>query len=112
MTETPGLERVAEALRRGVHVVWNPPRYRGPVSALALAKEVPDTAREVLRRAAIFREQAQHASVCPLLMLPGVEFEPDGCISCSAPIRGGFRCRLCELAAHLALDLALPDGLP
>ena len=110
MTETPGIEHVAEALRRGVRVVWDPPRYRGPASALALAKEVPDTAREVLRRAALFREQIQHASVCPFLTLPGAETDADGCLSCGLPITTGFRCRLCQFAAHLALDLVPADG--
>ncbi len=105
MIETPDVGLVVEALRRGARVVWDPPRFRGPSPALALAKKAAETAREVLHRAEIFRAQAQERSPIPLLVLPDVAETPEGCLSCGAPILEGFRCRLCQLAVHLALDL-------
>ncbi len=109
MTETPDVAPVVEALRRGVRVLWDPPRYRGPAEALALAKGTPETAREVLRRAAIFRAQAQRASVCPLLVLPEATLQLGGCISCGVSIPCGFRCGVCQIAVQLALDLDAED---
>lgn len=66
-------------------------------------------AREVLRRAAIFRAQAQTASAKPFLVLPKRTGPPDGCMSCGVPIPTGFRCRVCRLAVYLALDMGLPQ---
>jgi hypothetical protein len=100
---------VTAALRRGVRVVWDPlPRYRGPSAALALAKQAPDTAREVLRRAAIFRAQAQTPSTMPILMLPGSHVT--GCLSCGDTGAQGLRCDLCQLAVQLALEVAPPEA--
>jgi hypothetical protein len=108
---TPGLPLVDEALRRGVRVLWDPPRFRGPSPALALAKQAGDTAREVLRRAVIFRTQAEEPGVILLLTIPGAPDSPGGCISCGIPIpHGEFRCPLCQTAVRLALDFAQPDG--
>ena len=109
MNDSPGLSLLSDALRLGVRVVWDPPRFRGPSPALALAKSVPAIAREVLRRATIFRIQAQTTSAVPFLVLPEARYKPNGCISCGVPIRDRFRCEICHLAVHLALDLGLPE---
>ena len=110
MIETPDLTLVTEALRRGLRVVWNPPRFRGSSESIALVKEVPQTACEVLRRAAIFRAQLEKSSLIPLLVLPDAPDSPVGCISCGSPISQGFRCQLCELAVYIALDLPVPSA--
>ena len=57
MTELVGVAILVDAVRAGVHVVWNPPGFRGLAAALARAKGSPATAREVLRRATAFRTQ-------------------------------------------------------
>ncbi len=64
---------------------------------------------EVFRRAAVFRAQMRERSVIPLLILPEVHDALDGCLSCGVPIPEGFRCRLCQLAVHLALGLIPPE---
>jgi len=108
------LTLVGEARRRGVHVVWGPPaRFRGTGAGLALLKEMPDTARELLSRAVIFRDQAERWATSgrlgvPLLALPDAPPTRLGaCISCGAPIAGSstWRCGLCREAVELALGL-------
>jgi hypothetical protein len=67
-----------------------------------------ETVKEILRRAAIFREQAtrfiREGRALPTLALPehqGLE----GCQSCGNPLHGRrYRCDLCALAVGLALD--------
>ena len=97
---------LAEALDRGGRVVWDrePPRLLVP-SALRLKVEADRaTVREVLRRAAIFREQVRTPGPCPILALPDCP-DGDGCLSCDATIDPGhFRCELCALAVRLALE--------
>ncbi len=96
MIAVADLALLDEALRRGVRVLWDPPpRFRGPSGALALVKEVPDAARELLRRAAAFRHQLEAWTTSgrvgvPLLVLPEAPSTATGhCISCAAPLEGG-----------------------
>jgi hypothetical protein len=112
------LALLAEGLRRGVRVVWDPPRYRGPAAAMALFKEVPDAARELLRRAAVFREQIESWNSTgrigvPLLVLPAAPAPRLGaCVSCGASIERGWRCPVCLHAVELALGLSPPNDGP
>jgi len=101
MTDPNGL--VAKALRNGARIVWDPVRYRGPSSALALAKQAADIAREVLRRAEIFRDQLHRSDEMPFLTLSGST--GSGCLSCGDEIDNGFRCDVCQFAVLAALDL-------
>jgi hypothetical protein len=101
---------LTEALARGGKVVWDPPdrpRLLAPPSLHAAIKADRETVKEILRRAAIFREQAEGfirpGKALRVLALPGVE--RDGCISCGAPLRGRrYRCEVCALAVRLALE--------
>lgn len=110
VTDKPDLTLITEALRQGVRVVWDPPRFRGPSSALSLAKEATGTAREILRRAAIFRAQAEsfirEGRLLPPLALPGAPNLRDRCLSCGGDLEGNtWRCPVCTLAVRIALDL-------
>ena len=119
VTSSAELARIEEALRRGVRLVFDPPRprFRGPVEALALVKETPKTARELLHRASAFRRQADEWSRTgrpgvPLLVLSGAPGSRAGaCVSCGAPIPEGWRCRICRLAFDLALGLRSVGGV-
>lgn len=97
---------LTEALARGGKVVWEPPdrpRLLAPPSLHKAIKADGATVREILRRAAIFREQAGTPGLCPILALPDCP-HGDGCLSCGATIAPGhFRCELCALAVKLAL---------
>jgi len=106
----PGSALVTEALRRGARVVFDPPRFRGPAEAIALAQEAPEAAREILRRAVLFRAQLRTPGPVPILILPGAPDRPGGCLSCGIPVADRLRCCLCQIAAWLALDLIPPDG--
>lgn len=114
MTETTGLALVERALRSGVRIVWDPPRYRGPSEALALVKERPELARELLRRAGTFREQVDAWSRsgrigAPVLVLPSAPEPGAGaCVSCGTPVPAGWhwRCALCRRAVELVLGLS------
>jgi hypothetical protein len=102
---------VSKAIRRGVRAEWNPPRYQGPSDALALAKQAPDTAREVLRRATEFRRQIESWSggCAPLLALPSAPEPRHGaCVSCGVAV-AAWRCPACLLAVELALGLTPLD---
>lgn len=97
---------LTEALARGGKVLWDPPdkpRLLAPPSLHEAIRADRATVKEILRRAAIFREQARTPGPWPYLMLPGVE--GDGCISCGLPLRGRrYRCEVCELAVKVALE--------
>jgi len=98
---------LTEALARGGKVVWDPPdrpRLLAPPRLHQAIKADRGTVKEILRRAATFREQARTPGPWPYLTLPGVE--GDGCISCGVPLSPGqrYRCPVCELAVKLALE--------
>ena len=101
---------LTEALARGGKVVWEPPdkpRLLAPPSLHQALKADRETVKEILRRAAIFREQARTPGPLPLLALPEHQGR-DGCLSCGTPIdRGRFRCKACTLAVKLALEETL-----
>lgn len=97
---------LTEALARGGKVVWDSPdgpRLLAPPSLHPAIKADRENVKEILRRAAIFREQAGTSGPWPYLTLPGVE--GDGCISCGVPLGPRcYRCPLCELAVKLAME--------
>lgn len=110
VTDAAGLATVRYALGRGLRVVWEPsPRFRGPAEVVAQAQEAPETAKEVLRRATVFRAQLRVSGVIPILVLPGAPATPGGCLSCGVPCPLRLRCGLCQVAAWLALDLVPPE---
>jgi len=102
---------LTEALARGGKVVWDPPdrpRLLAPPRLHQAIKADRGTVKEILRRAATFREQArrfiQHGRLLPILALPDRP-EGDGCLSCGAALEGRpYRCELCALAVKLALE--------
>jgi hypothetical protein len=106
-----GIAVLTEALARGGKVVWEPPdkpRLLAPPSLHEAIKADRETVKEILRRAAIFRDQAaqfiRHGEALPFLALPG-RLEGDGCWSCGVLVEAGhFRCELCALAVALALE--------
>ena len=102
-----GCAILEEALAKGGRVIFEPPdhpRLLVPRGMAAKLQDDLDTIREVLRRAILFREQAQTTSTLPLLVLPGHQ-GGEGCLSCGTPVeRGHFRCEVCTLAVVLALD--------
>ncbi len=100
-----------EALARGGRVEWSPPdkpRLLAPPSLHAAIKADRETVKEILRRAAIFREQAtrflREGRGFPILAIPEHE-GLEGCHSCGSPLHGRrYRCDLCALAVALALE--------
>jgi len=106
-----GLIALSEALARGGRVAWDrvPPRLLVPPALRPKVEADRATVREVLRRAAVFRAQAQAPGPVPFLYLPEAGGQDGGCLSCADALEDGrrFRCRLCELAVRIALDLSL-----
>lgn len=106
-----GVLALTEALAQGGQVVWDAPKPRllVPPGFRSKVEAHRETVREVLRRAAIFREQAfafiQGGQALPLLTLPEYGGEiGGGCISCGAAAApGSSRCPICALAVELAL---------
>lgn len=102
---------LTEALARGGKVVWEPPekpRLLAPPSLHQAIKADRETVKEILRRAAIFREQAEGfirgGRLLQVLALPE-RAEGNGCWSCGAPLTGRlYRCEVCALAVKLALE--------
>lgn len=104
---------LAEALAHGGKIVWEPPERPKLILPKGVRERLePDreTVKEILRRAAIFREQAltfiQLGRSLPVLALPEY-VGGNGCVSCGAPRTRAFRCAMCSLAVALALDLKL-----
>ncbi|MBI3988181.1 MAG: hypothetical protein HY347_01045, partial [candidate division NC10 bacterium] len=93
-----------EVLTLGGKVLWDPPdrpRLLVPGGVGAKLREDLGTVREVLRRAVLFREQANTSGPIPLLVLPEHPGN-EGCISCGSPVDSGhFRCPVCSLAVAL-----------
>ena len=103
-----GVVALAEVLARGGRVVWDAPRPRLMVPPDLREKVLADreTVKEVLRRAALFRQQARTPGPLPILALPGAPLSGPGCLSCGATVeRGRFRCAVCALAVDLALEV-------
>ena len=106
-----GVAVLTEAMTRGGKVVWDPPdkpRLLAPPSLHQALKADRETVKEVLRRAAIFREQAtrfvREGRALPILALQDRP-EGDGCASCGTPLNGRrYRCEVCALAVALALE--------
>ncbi len=102
-----GCALLEEALAKGGRVIFEPPghpRLLVPLGMGAKLREDVKTVREVLRRAVLFREQAQRPGPLPLLVLPGYRGQ-GGCLSCGTGIDlGYFRCAICALAVALALE--------
>ena len=102
-----GCTVLEDALAKGGKVVWDPPtrpRLFVPKGMRGKLQQDIETIREVLRRAVLFREQAQRPGPLPLLVLPGYQGE-GGCLSCGTGIDlGYFRCAICALAVALALE--------
>lgn len=113
-----GAAVLAEALAAGARVEWPAPtraRLLVPEGLRARVLAEGDTVREVLRRATVFRAQAQARSLYPFLYLPEAKHLGCGCLSCGAPIDEArhFRCLLCVVAVRIALDLsAAPEPPP
>lgn len=101
---------LTEALTRGGRVVFDPPdkpRLFAPPSLHEAIKADRATVKEILRRAAIFREQAERfiraGRGLPVFALPGCP--QGGCISCGGDLAGGrYRCPVCTLAVTIALE--------
>ena len=102
---------LAEALAHGGKVVWEPPERPKLILPKGVRERLePDreTVKEILRRAAIFREQAltfiKEDRPLPILSLPEHPGR-GGCLSCGTPVeRSHFRCDVCTLAVVLALN--------
>lgn len=106
---------LSEALALGGKVVFDPPdkpRLLVPKGWGARVEAEAPTVKEVLRRASIFRAQAERflrgGGALPLLALPEyLGYERGRCLSCGEPTDGGhYRCPVCVLAVALALDVA------
>ncbi len=111
-----GAMAIAEALDRGGRVEWSPaerPRLLVPRSLRPKVEANRETVREVLRRAVIFREQAEgfmrEGQCFPPFYLPYHPGDGPGlCTACGAPLSPGrwCRCEVCDLAVRIVLDLA------
>ena len=104
---------LSEALALGGKVVFDPPekpRLLVPKGMGAKVQADAPAIREVLRRASIFRAQAERflhgGRVLPLLAVPEHPGHERGqCLSCGEPIgRDHYRCPVCVLAVTLALE--------
>ncbi|MGH7407870.1 MAG: hypothetical protein ACREKF_07685 [Candidatus Methylomirabilales bacterium] len=104
-----GVAALQEALARGGRVIWDPPaRPRLLVPAGERDRVLADreTVREVLRRAALFRQQVRTPGPLPILALPEAPLNGPGCLSCGGTVeRRRFRCAVCALAVDLALEV-------
>ncbi len=104
------LTLLADALSNGGRVEWEPEtRLLLPRGVRQRLEPDRETIREVLRRAKVFREQAQEfirqGRLLPVLALPGAPETPGGCLSCGGTLyEGQYRCPMCALAVKLALE--------
>ncbi len=102
-----GCTALEEALAQGGRVIFEAdrPRLLVPKGMRDKIQEDIATVREVLRRATLFRGQANSHGLVPLLVLPDYQ-GGGGCLSCGISVGSGhFRCQLCVLAVALALDM-------
>jgi hypothetical protein len=101
-----GLTTVAEALADGGRVIWDPPdrpTLQVPSKWQEALSNSRDEVREVLHRAALFRQQANSKGGLPVLALPDAPLEDGFCVSCGGPKEGHYRCGTCRVAAWVAL---------
>jgi hypothetical protein len=103
-----GVSILREAIKQGAHVVFDPSgtaRLFAPPDLHERIKSDREAVKEVLRRAALFREQARTPGPVPYLMLPD-RLKGDGCLSCGATVPRGhvLRCPACALAVRIALN--------
>ena len=103
-------EVLEEALKKGGKAVWRPrPALLVPKGMGEMLRGDLETVREVMRRAAVFCQQAipflKGAGADPLFILVLDQEPGGGCVSCHAPVTPGrFRCALCALAVTIALS--------
>ncbi len=102
-----GVAVLSDALGKGARVVFDgsdEPRLLAPQTLHDAILANRETVKEILRRAAIFRQQAHSPGPWPILTLRGVG--ADGCISCGAQPASDrrYRCEVCALAVRLALE--------
>ena len=109
-----GLTALVEALQRGGKTVWDRPNRPRLVAVPPDLRDAlladREALREVLSRAAAFRQQLEGRTVAPVLTLPGSQPRDTGCISCGTAT-GRIRCRLCSLACWIALGRVPPPSL-
>ncbi len=105
-----GVMALTEVLTRGGRVEWDGscPRLLVPPALKDRVLADRETVREILRRAAQFREQAgrfiRDGQLLRMLALPEAA-EGGGCLSCGARVDAGrYRCGVCTLAVQLALE--------
>ena len=109
MRTNTGIDVLIEALDLGAKVILDPDRPRMLVPTAELSTRLLEqkaTVREILRRAIIFRTQAErflrHGGRLPRLALPAAPSGP--CLACGGPLDGGRgRCPVCALAVTIAL---------
>jgi hypothetical protein len=108
-----GCAALSEALALGGKVVFDPrdlPRLLVQKGWRARVQAEAPAIKEVLRRASIFRAQAERflrgGCVLPLLALPEDHgYERGQCLSCGESVdRERYRCPVCVLAVKLALE--------
>jgi hypothetical protein len=108
------LATFARALADGavVQLETTPPSVRMTPKWLNLLREQPERERaqlrEVLKRAALFRQQLELAGdgpIIPYMILPDIPSPRLGaCISCGVAVQGSWRCPVCLMAVYIALD--------
>jgi hypothetical protein len=99
------VDHLAKALSHG-QVVWDDPdrpRVLVPPMWHDALSDAAEEVREVLRRAALFRRQANSPGAVPILALPDAPLLDGACISCGGAKDGPHRCLLCRVAAWVAL---------
>jgi hypothetical protein len=102
---------LSEALALGGKVIFappDPPRLLVPKGMGAKVQADAPAVREVLRRAAIFHQQAERfirrGGVLPVLALPDCPAGP--CASCGSDLDGNrYRCSICVTAVNVALGV-------
>ncbi len=100
-----GVEILSQALADRGQVVWDEPdrpTLRVPGKWQKPLAEHRAEVREVLRRAALFRKQANGQGPLLILALPDAPIVAGGCISCGKP-DVDTRCPGCKLAAWIVL---------
>jgi len=104
-----GVAILTDALSKGAEIVWEPadrPRLKVPRGMAILFQGEEETTREVLRRAAMFREYLNKPGYSLFFKIPGAKIREGFCSTCGAgpPLgRDAGRCQICNTAASIAL---------